>query len=192
MTARRMAGLLGRIDSSGGPDACWPWLGHHQGSGYGLVDFPGTSRGAHRVVYVLAVAPLDDSRPQVLHSCDNPPCVNPAHLSPGTARQNKADAMARGRARGPVLSPDGADYIPRLAERLICASRRRRTSSSRARAFKLVAQIFDVSPSHAGTLYDQASPEERLFVGNRGSLRPCSSPKLLLGRAIPAYEGTCF
>ena len=31
-----------------------------------------------------------------------------------------------------------------------------------------------------------------LFVGNRGSFRPCACPKVLLGRTIPAYEGTCF
>ena len=37
------------------------------------------------------------------------------------------------------------------------------------------------------------SPDQiRLFVGNRGSFRPCACPKVLLGRTIPAYEGTCF
>lgn len=35
-----------------------------------------------------------------MHSCDNPPCCNPAHLSAGTNQQNLADAAAKGRLSG--------------------------------------------------------------------------------------------
>lgn len=33
------------------------------------------------------------------HTCDNPPCCNPAHLIEGTQAQNLADMVARGRSR---------------------------------------------------------------------------------------------
>jgi hypothetical protein len=49
---------------------------------------------AHRVPYTLNVGPIPVGL-DVLHSCDNPLCVNPAHLSPGTYQQNMADRMAK-------------------------------------------------------------------------------------------------
>ncbi|WP_428985700.1 HNH endonuclease [Sinomonas terricola] len=33
----------------------------------------------------------------ILHSCDNPPCVNPGHLRPGTRFDNMQDKVLRGR-----------------------------------------------------------------------------------------------
>lgn len=54
---------------------------------------------AHRVAYWLATG--DDPEGRVVrHSCDNPPCINPEHLSAGTHGDNIMDKIERGRARG--------------------------------------------------------------------------------------------
>jgi hypothetical protein len=52
---------------------------------------------AHRVAYALTF-PEWDGKQNVLHRCDNPSCVNPTHLFPGSQADNVADMIAKGRA----------------------------------------------------------------------------------------------
>ena len=87
------------VDQSGGPDACWPWLGKHGRRGYGRYRLNRRSHFAHR--YALTATSGEPSDPTLfaLHSCDNPPCCNPAHLRWGTAADNQADRRERGRDR---------------------------------------------------------------------------------------------
>src|SRR5262245_32069199 len=86
-------------DTSGGELACWPWVGSRNENGYGLLHVDGRVERAHRVAYRLAGHELPDDA-DVLHDCDNPPCVNPAHLHRGDAALNLAEARARGTNRG--------------------------------------------------------------------------------------------
>lgn len=83
-----------------GSDECWPWLASHDADGYGRFQEP-TPTGqrhirAHRWTYERWVGPIPDGS-VVMHTCDNPPCVNPAHLRLGTPRDNNADKVAKGR-----------------------------------------------------------------------------------------------
>ena len=76
---------------------CWEWIGtRNRKGGYGRLKFGGKMAMAHRVAKELAtgIAPGDLC---VLHHCDNPPCVNPAHLYFGTRADNARDCVSRGR-----------------------------------------------------------------------------------------------
>lgn len=79
---------------------CWRWMGSLNQDGYGQIGF--TSRKlihAHRAAWLLTHGEIPRGL-QVLHTCDNPPCVNPAHLWLGTHADNMADASRKGRLRG--------------------------------------------------------------------------------------------
>jgi hypothetical protein len=93
-----------KVDKPGGADACWLWTGTPDVNGYGkLWWFDHTNKGkfAHRISWELHNGPIPDGL-FVLHSCDNPPCVNPKHLFLGTQLDNMRDMVAKGRDRNPA------------------------------------------------------------------------------------------
>lgn len=84
---------------------CWEWGGYINNHGYGSFGCRSDRRrsqkiAAHRMSYSLVVGVIP-SGAILMHSCDRPSCVNPAHLRIGTHAENQADKMAKGRqARG--------------------------------------------------------------------------------------------
>lgn len=76
---------------------CWLWTGAIQRDGYAHGNIGGKTVSSHRYAYEKLVGPIPEGM-DLLHSCDVRHCVNPAHLRPGTHRENMDDKMARGRA----------------------------------------------------------------------------------------------
>jgi hypothetical protein len=90
-------------------DGCWFWKGAKDKDGYGM--FRGEVAGvmfsrAHRFSYAIATGDLLLGGELVMHSCDTPSCVNPAHLSAGSGADNTRDMIAKG--RGPNCRGEAA------------------------------------------------------------------------------------
>lgn len=85
-----------KVDKSGGIDACWIWLGATDGR-YGMIWFNGRNVRATRISWELFHGkPFPDGM-DACHTCDNPRCVNPLHIWPGTPSENALDAVRKGR-----------------------------------------------------------------------------------------------
>lgn len=102
--------LWSRVDVRG-PNECWPLkkpgTGERNHRGYGLIRVEGRRIGTH--VYSFYLANGYWPEPFCLHTCDNPPCCNPAHLFAGDAAANANDRDAKGR------QPTGAEHGVRVA-----------------------------------------------------------------------------
>lgn len=80
--------------------SCWLWLGEKTSAGYGLLNqMEGGKRYrvyAHRLSAEINIG-IIPKKMEVCHTCDNPSCVNPAHLFIGTHKQNMLDMCKKGR-----------------------------------------------------------------------------------------------
>lgn len=87
-----------KVDKSGGPDGCWPWTSA-TALGYGVFWLNGGNVKAHRLAWELTIGPIPPGEGYhgtcVCHKCDNPICVNPAHMFLGSVADNAADCSRK-------------------------------------------------------------------------------------------------
>jgi hypothetical protein len=101
-----------------GADECWPWIGAAT-NGRGYIGIGRKTLRATRYMWQLAHGEALDASKKICHACDNPICVNPAHLWVGSQFDNVQD-MDRKRRRvnaNEKLSPELVSAI-----RVVCAS----------------------------------------------------------------------
>lgn len=75
---------------------CWVWDGNKTNSGYGIIKAFGKMVTCHRLSYELYNGKIPDGI-EIMHSCDNPICINPDHLSTGTHKDNMRDMIKKNR-----------------------------------------------------------------------------------------------
>lgn len=90
-----------KVDKSPHPQGCWVWTAAKDKDGYGIGYWKAKVTKAHRISYEIANGRAP-GKSSVLHSCDNPSCVNPSHLRLGTVLDNNVDRARKCRSFHPT------------------------------------------------------------------------------------------
>ena len=105
-----MKEMLGKASANRGRRGCWEWTGTLSTAGYPKLGHT----YAHRAALELCKGrPLGPGR-EACHTCDNPRCVNPAHLFEGSHRDNMRDSFSKGRNASARLNRNAVLLIRRI------------------------------------------------------------------------------
>lgn len=132
-------------------DECWPWKAsvRRKDEGYGAFWMNGRHHPAPRVALELSGVPLTAGL-QTLHSCDNPNCCNPGHLSLGTGKQNAEEKVQR--HRHCFGERNGNATLTEAAVREIKKAKPAETRNARQIGVAL-AKRHGVTPEHIGSIW---------------------------------------
>lgn len=169
------------------PDECWGWRGYKLKTGYGLFNLDvsrankNKSTTASRVAWQLTYGEIPQGK-DICHRCDNPPCVNPAHLWIGTPKENTLDMIMKDRHR-PGWVPGEKNGQSILTESDVLKIREHYSNDAYSRSE--LASIFGVSQSAIkkvcygytwkhlkATVSDMARRERRVTTGHIGEKNP--------------------
>lgn len=105
MDAKTIARFWSKVEKT---ETCWLWTGATSRRGYGTIHHNGKCRRATHVSWEMANGREWPDGMYGCHTCDNPNCVRPEHVFPGTQSDNLLDASRKGRLpkkRGPRATP---------------------------------------------------------------------------------------
>lgn len=129
--------LLGKIKRTN--NECWEFTGFRMSNGYGRISgHGGKSVLVHRGSWTEFCGSIPPGM-CVLHRCDNPPCVNPAHLFLGTSQDNTNDMIAKCRKVNAVVQPTKQGerhHNAKLTESQVLEIRARRKENHRVLALE--------------------------------------------------------
>lgn len=137
---------------------CWEWTAYRNWRGYGKIYINGKAVNAQRVAYCLEHdLDLHDIEGRlILHSCDNPGCVNPKHLRAGDHQENLEDMQTRNREAIRVGEKNPNSKLNMKTVQII----RQKYHSGEANGVQL-AKEFGL---HSSTIYDMLRGKTWSFV----------------------------
>lgn len=147
--------LWDKVDKSGN---CWLWTGAVNGGGYGHISQAGRRNdrqpaiAVHRLSYELHNGPIPDGL-FVLHMCDTPRCVNPAHLFVGTQIDNMQDRAMKGRNPKPMRGEDSPSS--KITEKVVIAVRQRFSRGDLTQ--EQVGELFGISQTTVWRIINRIS-----------------------------------
>lgn len=146
--------------TEGAPDECWVWQGWRSPSGYGTFSLNRPGYPKQVVASRAALIRVGVDIPPgmcALHNCDNPPCVNPAHLYVGDRKRNALDCSSRGRH-----NKDGRGeehWASRYSDSEVSEWKRRYAEGE---SFKAIARSTGASSSHVSRVVRGIYRKERI------------------------------
>lgn len=126
---------------SRGPTAeCWEWRGYRNAKGYGVMAGDNEKNiKAHRASWIIAHGDIQNGL-CVLHKCDNPACVNPAHLFLGTLADNDRDCRRKGRNTRGEINPK-AKLNPKIVHEIRSDENSHTTTAALAQRYGISASV---------------------------------------------------
>ncbi len=132
-------------------NGCWQWKGALDACGYGRFQAGGKQDRAHRYAWVFVNGPIPNGL-CVCHHCDNPACVNPAHLFLGTHYDNMRDMAVKGRGTAQRYLGEGHP-LARLTNGKVRLIRTMYASGQYVQ--RELAPIFGISDTHVADIVNR-------------------------------------
>ena len=120
---------------------CLIWQGQKDKRGYGFLRLEGHLQRAHRIAFELRHGPITAGM-VILHTCDNPSCVNPDHLSMGTQLANVRDMLSKGRAN---KATGARNAKTKLTQEQVAAARAKHIPGKHGHGSHALAKEFGIS-----------------------------------------------